>query len=378
MSAITPKSPSMSLWAAVAAIVVAFVIGFVLSRTTGPIAPEVGASSGDGAQATAQALRWRVPNAFAGTLPGLGDNALYVSESVKNASGGAIFLEIFDPGKVVPSLEITNAVRENKIQAGYTWLGYDQGKIPSSALLSAVPFGMDPWEYTAWWYEGEGKALGEELYGKENIHPILCGIIGPETAGWFKNEIKSLGDLEGLKIRFAGLGGKVMQEVGASVTVLSGGEIFQALEKGAIDATEFSMPAIDQRLGFDKIAKYNYFPGWHQTYTAFHFVVNIDVWNGLPPSTQALLDMACTAGVTRNLAKGEAIQGEVIASFSDRGVSAARLPEELLRELQSTTTRVLEQEAAGDVMFKKIYESQKAFSADYKHWKRLAYLPHDF
>ncbi|MEM9490679.1 MAG: C4-dicarboxylate ABC transporter, partial [Myxococcota bacterium] len=214
-----------------------------------------GSADSAGATPAAAAIRWRVPIAFKSTLPALGDNILYVAEALKRASGGAIEWQIFEPGKVVPPFGITDGVKDDKVPAGYTWLGYDQGKIPSAPLFSAVPFGMEPWEYAAWWYEGEGQSLAEEVYAGHGVHPILCGIIGPETAGWFRNEIKSLDDIDGLKIRFAGLGGKVLEKLGGSVTVLPGGEIFGALEKGAIDATEFSMPAIDQKLGFDKVVK---------------------------------------------------------------------------------------------------------------------------
>ncbi|MDJ0950207.1 MAG: TRAP transporter substrate-binding protein [Alphaproteobacteria bacterium] len=331
-----------------------------------------------GSAAAADKIRWKMPVAFATKLPGLGDNAVYVTEALNAASGGNVRLKIFEPGKLVPPLEITQAVKDGKIQAGYTWLGYDQGRIPASPLLAAVPFGMEPWEYSAWWYEGGGQKLAEELYAEHGVHPILCGVIGPETAGWFIKEVNSLKDFEGLKIRFAGLGGKVLQKRGASVTLIPGGEIFQALEKGAIDASEFSMPAIDQKLGFHKVAKNNYFPGWHQTYTAFHLAVNKGTWDKLDKSNKALLDMACTAGVTRNLSKGEAIQGAIIRGFKDKGVTARRLPEPVLRELQKTTQEVLEEEAAKDPMFKKIYESQQKFAADYKSWKSLGYLPRDF
>ena len=326
----------------------------------------------------AEKIRWKVPVAFGTNLPALGDNIVYVADALKAASGGAVQFKVFEPGKLVPPFSITDAAKDKKIQAGYTWVGYDQGKIPASPLFAARPFGMEPWEFTAWWYEGGGQALGEEVYGQHGVHPVLCGIIGPETAGWFRNEIKSLDDLKGLKIRFAGLGGKVMQKVGASVTLLPGGEIFQALEKGAIDASEFSMPAIDQKLGFNKVVKYNYFPGWHQTYTAFHLVVNKQVWDGLEDSTKALINMACTAGTLRNLARGEAIQGEVIRGFADKGVTVGSFPEPLLRELQGIAKEVLEEEASKDALFKKVYDSQEAFVENYNHWKRLAYLPRDF
>ena len=125
---------------------------------------------------------------------------------------------------------------------------------------------MPPWAYVGWWYHGDGRKLTEALYARHNMMPLLCGISGAETAGWFRQPLESIDDLSGLKIRFAGLGGKAMQRVGASVTMLPAGEIFQALETGVIDATEYAQPVVNQALGFARIAKYNYFPGWHQRY----------------------------------------------------------------------------------------------------------------
>lgn len=331
-----------------------------------------------GTASAADRIRWKVPNAFPSHLPALGENAGIVADLLNQVSGGEIQFKIFEPGNLVPPLELTDAVQNGSLDAGYTWMGYDSGKIPASPLFAARPFGMEPWEYTAWWYEGGGKDLAEEVYGARNVHPILCGINGPETAGWFSKEINSMADLQGLKIRFAGLGGEVMQKAGASVTLLPGSEIFQALEKGAIDATEFSMPAVDQMLGFDKVAKFNYFPGWHQTYTAFHLIVNKDVWNGLEDQTRALFDTACTATTLRSLSRGEAIQGAVIRGFEEKGVSAKTVPAEMLRELKALTDEVMAAQAEADPDFKKVYESQEAFAASYQTWKGLAYLPRDF
>ena len=326
----------------------------------------------------AEKVRWKMQAAFGSTLPALGDNIPAVLEQLDKASGGQIKIKHFEPGKLVPTLNITDAVREGKIQAGYTWLGYDQGKIPASPLFAAVPFGMEPWDFIAWWYEGEGQKLAEDLYHAQNLHPVLCGITGPETAGWFRKEINSLDDVKGLKIRFAGLGGRVMQELGASVTVLPGGEIFQALEKGAIDATEFSLPAVDQKLGFYKVAKYNYFPGWHQTFSAFHLVVNKQNWDELSDQSKAMIDMACQAGVALNLARSEANQGRVIGELEAAGAETRKLPDSLLRELKKVSEQVLADEAAKDPHFAQILESQKAFSTQYRKWKTLGYLPRDF
>ncbi|MGB2331414.1 MAG: TRAP transporter substrate-binding protein, partial [Pseudomonadales bacterium] len=219
-------------------------------------------------------INWRTPVAFGTHLPALGDNIVFVAEQLERSSQGRVNLEIFEPGLLVPAFSITESVKAGKLEAGYTWLGYDQGRIPATPLIAAVPFGLEPWEFTAWYFEAGGKALAEKLYAPHNVHPILCGIIGPETAGWFRFPITKLEQFDGLKIRFAGLGGRVLQSLGASVTLIPGGEIYPALEKGAIDATEYSLPVVDAKLGFDQVAKYNYFPGWHQTFTAAHLVVN--------------------------------------------------------------------------------------------------------
>lgn len=323
-------------------------------------------------------IRWKVPNAFPSHLPAIGENAQIVADMLNAISAGEIQFRIFEPGSLVPPFELTDAVQNGSIEAGYTWVGYDAGKIPASPLFAARPFGMEPWEFTAWWYDGGGQELGEEIYGARNVHPILCGINGPETAGWFRKEINSMADLEGLKIRFAGLGGEVLQKAGASVTLIPGGEIFQALEKGAIDASEFSMPAVDQTLGFDKVAKINYFPGWHQTYTTFHLLINKDIWDGFDDQTKAMFDVACTATTIRSLSRGEAIQPDVIKGFPDKGVEAKTVPEEMLRELQKISAEVMAEQAAADEDFKKVFESQEEFAKNYQIWKSLAYLPRDF
>ena len=360
-----------------------FFVGLVLALVVrfptwyGTEEPVANAES-TGTNAAKQVRRWRVPVSFPTNLEVLGDNIIYVAGLVSSLSSGTFEFLIAEPKEIVPEFQIVDAVREGKVPAGYTWLGYDQGKIPSSPLLGAVPFGLEPWEYSAWWYEGGGEELAQELYGRGGVHVLLCGLIGPETAGWFRTPIESLSDLDGLKIRFAGIGGKVIQRVGASTTMLPGAEIFQALEKGAIDATEYSLPNVDQSLGFDRVAKLNYFPGWHQVFTAIHLTINESEWQALPLQQQAIVETACTAGVTRNLAKAEAVQGPIIAQFPNRGVTATYLPEDVLRELQKITEEVMAEESENDPDFMRIYESQQAFRASYEHWKQLAYLPRNF
>ncbi len=338
----------------------------------------LGAAATVSAPAIAQEkIRWKVQATFNTGWPALGDPIARVSKTLKEVTDGRINLKIFEPGKIVPPLEISPSISRGDLPAAYNYMAYDQGRIPAAVLFSAVPFGMEPWEYAAWWFEGDGSKLAEEIYHKENIHPLLCSTIGPETAGWFRKPIKSLDDLKGLKIRFSGLGGMVLDRIGASATLMAGGEIFAALEKGTLDATEYSMPAIDEILGFYKIAKFNLFPGWHQPSTSTHLMINLDKWNAMGKADQALFEMACTAATMRALTTGEALQGAQIKSFPGKGVTAAKLPDEVIEELKKTAAEVMKEEAAKDANFAKVWESQKAFHADYQVWKELGYLPRD-
>ena len=217
----------------------------------------------------------KTPIAFGSHLPALGTPIKWVSEQLPIMSDGSLKMKIYEPGKLVGAKEILGAVSSGKVNSGYATAGYWQGKIPAAALFSAVPFGPEAGEYMAWLYYGNGMKLYQEMYDSNgyNVHVMPCAIISPETSGWFKKEINTPEDLKGLNMRFFGLGASVMEKLGVSTSQLPGGEIFGALEKGAIDATEFSQPAIDQRLGLYKIAKYNYFPGWHQQATIFERIM---------------------------------------------------------------------------------------------------------
>jgi len=360
---------ALSFRAALVAVLVAFATGVIGSLALRPASQEIQQRE----VSVGQSARWRVPTAFGTHLPGLGENAPWVAGQIREASAGRLDLEIFEPGELVPAFSITDAVREGKVEAGYTWLGYDQGKLPVSVLFGAVPFGLEPWSFSAWWYEGGGQTLAREIYEPLGIHAMLCGVIGPETAGWFRFPLTGLEDVQGLKIRFAGLGGKVIQRLGASVTMLPGGEIFQALEKGAIDATEYSLPNVDERLGFGRVAAFNYFPGWHQPFTAMHLMIGTQAWESLSPSDQVLVATSCQAGVTHKLSQTEALQGPVLAGFADAGITALMLPEKLLTELERVSEEVLAEEALADADFARVLASQRAFSESYALWRRHAY-----
>jgi TRAP-type mannitol/chloroaromatic compound transport system substrate-binding protein len=363
----------MSKREALVAVLIAFAAGVLAAGSLANHAPVSIPSELAAEGSSTPALRWRVSSAFGTNLPALGQNPVQVADRLRRASGGRIDWTVDDPGKVVPAFAIVDAVRAGKIEAGYTWLGYDEGRIPASVLFGSVPFGMTPWEYSAWWVGGGGRELAREIYRPLGIEPILCGLIGPETAGWFRHEIERPSDLVGLKIRFAGLGGRALQKLGAAVTMLPGGEIFQALEKGAIDATEFSLPEVDALLGFDRVARFNYYPGWHQPHTAFHLVVHKPTWDALPPETRETIEMACGDGVQRNLAQAEAAQGRVLTELATRGVETRTLSPELIAALRRAVTEVLAEEADADPDFARVLAQQNEFRAHYARWRELAY-----
>jgi TRAP-type mannitol/chloroaromatic compound transport system substrate-binding protein len=320
----------------------------------------------------------KVPVCFSTSLPGLGTTMPWVAERIETASNGTLKMQVYEPGKLVAPFEILDSVSTGKINAGYATAGYWAGKIPASPIFSAIPFGPEAGETLAWLYYGNGMKLYQEMYDKHgyNVKVLVCGIIAPETSGWFTKEIQSAADLKGLRMRFFGLGGQAMQKLGASVSLLPGGEIFPALEKKAIDATEFSMPAIDERLGFYKIAKYNYFPGWHQQATVFELLINKDVWNGMTDHQRMVIEMTCKAATLDAFAYTEAIQAKAMkANVETRGVKNMYWSQEMLSTFKSAWEDVAKEQASKDEFFKTVWDDVSAFRADYKLWQTYGFLP---
>lgn len=319
----------------------------------------------------------KVPVIFGTHLPGLGSTVKWVGDNIGKVSNGSVKMKIYEPKKLVAPFEILDAVSTGKVNAGYSTAGFWSGKIPAAPLFTAVPFGPEAGEYMAWMYYGNGLSLYQEMYDQANfnVHVMPCGITAPETSGWFSKPINSPEDLKGLKMRFFGLGGQVMQKLGVSVAALPGGEIFPALEKKAIDATEFTMPAVDQRLGFHKVVKYNYFPGWHQQATIYELLVNKETWNGLSENQQAAINVTCKAAMTEGFAQGEAIQFEVMKeNVASRGVKNMYWSDDMLSTFKKTWLEVVE-ENKKDAFFSKVWADMSQFRDGYDLWESHAFLP---
>ncbi|MGY6548662.1 MAG: TRAP transporter substrate-binding protein [Roseinatronobacter sp.] len=331
-----------------------------------------------GAATAQERLRWQVPMAFASTLTALGDTMPWVADQLRAVSGGNIDLRVAEPGAVIPALAVFDNVSSGNIDAGYSFMGYEWGQIPASALFGATPFGLESVEFLAWMTHHGGQELLEETFHPFNVHPVLCGTISPETAGWFRNEVNTVEDLQGLRFRAAGVGGEIFQEFGMSVTLLPGGELYQALETGTLDATEFSLPTVDEQLGFYQVASYLYLPGWHQPSTNQFLYVNLDVWNGLEDQTRAMIETTCMAANAFAMARAEALQGAAITRFEERGTNVRTYSDEQIAAFREASNTVMARLSERDEMFGRVHASMTAFQEELRPWREMGYLPRDW
>lgn len=322
----------------------------------------------------ADRVRWKMGSTYPGSLTQLGTLGKRVDEKIDEVSGGNIQIKFYEPGALVPALEVFDAVSTGSIDAAFSTPGYWAGKVPALQLFGAVPFGPQAGEYLAWVKFGGGQEIFDRLYAEHGIKSLFCGLIAPEASGWFSKEINTVEDLKGLKMRFFGLGAKVMEKLGVSTQLLSAGDIYPALELGTIDATEFSMPAIDLKLGFHQVAKYYYFPGWHQQSTFFDLMINKEKWEGLDKTQQAQIEAVCNDNLAYGFAEGEAIQFAALKELQEKGVNIKKWSPEMLDAMRGAWEEVAGELAAQDADFKEAYDSLQGLRANYKIWKDIGYL----
>jgi TRAP-type mannitol/chloroaromatic compound transport system substrate-binding protein len=319
-------------------------------------------------------VRWKLHAAFGQNVAVIGPPPHRVADAIKAMSGGNFDIKVFEPGALTGGYAYYDPVSKGAIDAAWGTPGANQGKNSAYAFISTWPFGPAAPEFAAWMIYGGGVKIAEELYAKDNIKYILCGMIPPETSGWFREEVKSLDQLKGKKMRFFGIGAKVMQKFGVSTQQLAAADIYPALERGTIDATEFSMPAIDRSLGFYQIAKFNYYPGWHQQSTSNELLVNMEKWKSLPKEYQAMIETACRAQVATMIADGEASQFAAMIENEKSGVKNMTWPKEVLDKLRSAWNEVLAEELKANPDVKKVWDSYSAFHEKYKVWGSRGYL----
>src|ERR671919_1294060 len=297
-------------------------------------------------------VRWKMQSAFSSSLSHLGTSGVRFTENIDRLSGGAFEIRFYEPGALVPALECFDAASKGSVEACWTTPGYHTGKYPALAFFTAVPFGPGFGEYFAWMIYGGGKDLQNEIYARSGMFSIDCNMIGPETSGWFKEQVESLESLRGLKMRFFGLGAQVVQKLGVSTQLLAGADIYPALERGVIDATEFSMPTIDIDLGFYQIAKNNYYPGWHQQTSVSELLMNKAAWEALPDQYQAMIELGAGESIHHTYAETEAMNpGAMNEMLEKYGVTNRRWTDDQLAAFETAWLEVLEEESADDPIF---------------------------
>lgn len=324
--------------------------------------------------AGAEARDLTLQSAFGKGLPILGPAADRFTETVSTLTGGEVTFKHLGAGELSPPFEILDNVGAGAIDAGWSYAAYASGKAPAAALFGSIPFGPEAIKYVSWVHHGGGLELWREIYDPFNVVPMPCGVIISEAGGWYTKPINAPEDLQGLNIRIGGLGGKILAKLGANAMSLPVGEIATSLETGRLDATELSFPMIDRLLGFDKVAKHYYFPGWHQPSGFIEFYINKDVWTGMTDAQRRAVETACMDVNLWTIGTAVAGQEEALAGFRENGVEVKRFPDSVIAALKQAADTVYDETAAADPMFKKVIDSYRAFSDAYDAYDALSRL----
>jgi TRAP-type mannitol/chloroaromatic compound transport system substrate-binding protein len=321
-----------------------------------------------------QKVRWKMPSSFAGTLDVVGEGGPYFSKLIDRVSAGSMEIKFFEPNALVPPLQVFDPVSQGSVEAAWTTPGFHAGKIPSAPIFTTVPFGPNFTEFMAWVRHGGGQQVKDEIYGRYGVRGFPCNAIVPEASGWFRKEIKTLEDLKGIKMRFFGLGAKVMEKLGVSTQLIAPGDIYPALELGTIDATELSFPSMDVKMGFHQVAKHYYFPGWHQQTSLTELLVNLEKYNALNDQHKAMIELACGETLMWGISASDARQFKALQEVKAKGVSIHRWSPQILAAMEKAWQEVVAAETAKDPDFKKAWDSLSAFRANYAIWREHGYM----
>lgn len=311
--------------------------------------------------APAQAYTWKMVTAWPKNYPGLGSGAEGFARRVNAMSGGRLTIKVYAAGELVPALEVFDAVSQGTAEMGHSPSYYWKGKTAAAQFFTAVPFGLSTLEMNAWLQQGGGMALWEETYAPFGVKPLVMGNSGMQMGGWFNKAIDSLEDLKGLKIRTPGLGGEVLNRLGATTVNLPGGEVFTALQTGAIDASDWVSPYNDLAFGIHKAARYYYFPGWQEPQAVIELLINQKAWDSLPADLQAIVEEAARGSTQIMLEEYTHHNALALAEMKKQGVELKRFPDEVLAAMRHESEQVLEQLAGQNELNSRIWTSMKAY-----------------
>ena len=328
---------------------------------------------GDGANGEAPSVqtqphvRWRLASSFPRSLDTIFGAADVLSERVSELTSGRFQIRSYPGGELVPAFEVLGAVQNGTVQMGHSASYYFQGQNPALIFDCTIPFGLTARQHNAWMYHGGGMELLRELFADFNIRNLPGGNTGMQMGGWFRQPIGSLEDLQDLRMRIPGLGGSVMSELGVNVQNISGGEIYPALERGAIDATEWVGPYDDEKLGFQEIVKNYYYPGWWEPGPALTFYVNQSEWDRLPSTYQSALEAAASEANVKMLASYDAKNPQALQRLLDQGVTLRRFPTDVMSRAREVTRDLLQNQSSGD-LYTRLYEAYRDWQEQEEVW----------
>lgn len=295
-------------------------------------------------------------------FPGLGTSADRLAERINIGTGGSLTVKVYGAGELVPALGAFDAVQQGNADMYHGAEYYWQGKAKAFAFFATVPFGLTGIELSAWIHWAGGQELWDELAAPYNIKPLLAANSGVQMGGWYKRPLNTLEDFKGLKVRMPGMGGEVLRRMGAAASTIPGGEIYQALQSGRIDGTEWVGPWNDLAFGFHEIAKHYYYPGFHEPGTGLSLGINLDVWNQLSPAQQSVIESATAAEVEYSLSEFAAmnsIEFQKILQMPD--VTVRPFSEEITREIARLSAEVVREAADENELAQRIYQSYRTF-----------------
>jgi TRAP-type mannitol/chloroaromatic compound transport system substrate-binding protein len=322
-------------------------------------------------------VTWRLTSSFPKSLDTIFGGAVSMAKFVKEASDGNFDIQVFSAGEIVPALEAAKAATAGTVEMAHTASYYFWGVDPTYSIGTGIPFGLNARQNNAWFYYGGGNDLMNEFYATQNLYAMPCGNTGAQMGGWFRKEINTVADLNGVKMRIGGFAGNIAKKLGVVPQSIPGGDIYPALEKGTIDATEWVGPYDDEKLGFVKVAPYYYYPGWWEGGSTLHTMVNLAKWNELPASYKALLDTACRAANTDMLANYDYKNPTAIRNLVGAGAQLRPFSQEILDASYKAALEVYAEINAANPTFKKIYENQLAFKKDAYLWAQISEYTYD-
>ncbi len=347
--------------------------------TTGQGAAGAGASAAASASQVAAAaaqdsslptVNWRLGSSFPSSLETIFGGATVFAQRVAALTGNRFNIRVHAGGELFPALQVLDNVQNGTVECGHTVGYYYIGKDPTFAFGSALPFGLSAQQQNAWLYQGGGLDRLREFYKTYNIIQFPAGNTGAQMGGWFKREVNTLADLQGLKMRIGGTGGPVMTRLGVSTQQIPGGEIYQALETGVIDATEWVGPYDDEKLGFYRVAKFYYYPGWWEPGPTVELQINLDAWNALPPIYQEVIRTASYEVNANMLAQYEVLNREALVRLVEAGTELRAYSPEILQAAERAANEQFEEYAANFPAFKEILPEWRSFrEAAYRYNK---------